>query len=83
VIVEKLSDNKKLIDVINKLHSEPYPVFLSEDSAVKKYWQRWTGMYFGQSNKYIIQGALNPVNIDLENNLGEYIEPNVWVLYKC
>ncbi len=239
MIVEKLSDNKKLVEVINKLHSEPWPVFLSEDSAVKKYWQRlyqvypeyqllfkidseyigvansapiywngniddlpsgfdeaieiiieedkkpntlcgmavvtskehlgkgisskiidnlkklakhygysnlilpvrptlksqyptisldnyinwkkdnlpfdswlrvhikiggkilkvanpsmivrgtvsdwqrWTGMYFGESNKYIIPGALNLVNIDLENNLGEYIEPNVWVLHKC
>jgi len=239
VIAERLSDNKKLVDVINKLHSEPWPVFLSEDSSVKKYWQRlyqvypeyqllfrinseyiavansapiywngnndnlpagfdeaigtiiednkksntlcgmavviskehlgkgisskiinnlkklaksysysnlilpvrptlksqyptismdnyikwekddlpfdpwlrvhikigggilkvenpsmivrgtvsdwqrWTGMYFGESNKYIIQGALNPVNIDLENDLGEYIEPNVWVLHKC
>jgi len=239
VIVEKLSDNKKLVDVINKLHSEPWPVFLSEDSSVKKYWQRlyqiypkyqllfrinseyvgvansapiywngniddlpagfdeaieiiigenkkpntlcglavviskeylgkgisskiinnlkklaksygysnlilpvrpilksqyptismdnyinwekdnlpfdpwlrvhikiggeilkvanpsmivrgtvsdwrrWTGMHFGESNKYIIQGALNPVNIDLENDLGEYIEPNIWVLHKC
>ena len=46
-------------------------------------WQRWTGMYFGESNKYIVQGALNPVNIDLENDLGEYIEPNIWVLHKC
>lgn len=46
-------------------------------------WQRWTGMYFGESNKYIVQGALNPVNIDLKSNLGEYIEPNVWVLHKC
>ena len=239
MIIEKLSDNKKLVDVINKLHSEPWPVFLSEDSSVKKYWQRlyqvypeyqllfrinseyigvansapicwngnndnlpagfdeaietiieedkkpntlcgmavviskkhlgkgisfkiinnlkklaksygysnlilpvrptlksqyptismdnyinwekdnlpfdpwlrvhikiggeilkvanpsmivrgtvsdwqrWTGMYFGESNEYIIQGALNPVNIDLENDLGEYIEPNIWVLHKC
>ena len=239
MIVEKLSDNKKLIDVINKLHSEPWPVFLSEDSSVKKYWQRlyqlypeyqllfginseyigvansapiywngniddlpagfdeaietiieedkkpntlcgmavviskehlgkgisskiinnlkklaksygysnlilpvrptlksqyptismdnyiswekdnlpfdpwlrvhikiggvilkvanpsmivrgtvsdwqkWTGMHFGESNKYIVSGALNPVNIDLENDLGEYIEPNVWVVHKC
>ena len=239
MIVEKLSDNKKLVDVINQLHSEPWPVFLSEDSSVKKYWQRlyqvypeyqllfrinseyvgvansapiywngnindlpagfdeaietviednkkpntlcglavviskehlgkgisseiinnlkklaksygysnlilpvrptlksqyptismdnyikwekdnlpfdpwlrihikiggeilkvanpsmivkgtvsdwqrWTGMYFGESNQYIVQGALNPVNIDLESDLGEYIEPNVWVLHKC
>lgn len=46
-------------------------------------WQEWTGMYFGESNKYIVPGALNPVNIDLENNFGEYVEPNVWVLHKC
>jgi hypothetical protein len=45
VIVEKLSDNKKLVDVINKLHSEPWPVFLSEDSWVKKYWQRLYQVY--------------------------------------
>jgi len=239
VIVEKLSDNKKLVEVINKLHSEPWPVFLSEDSSVKKYWQRlyqvypeyqllfkidseyigvansapiywngniddlpsgfdeaietiieenekpntlcglavviskehlgkgisskiinnlkkltksygysnlifpvrptlksqyptismdnyinwekdnlpfdpwlrvhikiggeilkvanpsmivrgtvsdwqrWTGIHFSESNKYIVRGALNPINIDLESNLGEYIEPNVWVLHKC
>jgi len=65
MIIEKLSDNKKLIDVINRLYSEPWPVFLSEDSSVKKYWQRWTSLHFGESNKYIIQDALNPVNIDL------------------
>jgi len=46
-------------------------------------WQEWSGMYFGESNEYIIKGALNPVKIDLENNIGEYIEPNVWVLHKC
>ena len=46
-------------------------------------WQKWTGMHFGESNKYIVSGALNPVNIDLENDLGEYIEPNVWVVHKC
>ena len=46
-------------------------------------WQKWTGLYFGETSKYIVQGALNPIDIDLENNLGEYIEPNVWVLHKC
>jgi len=40
-------------------------------------------MYFGESNKYIIPGALNPININLKNNSGKYIEPNVWVLHKC
>lgn len=46
-------------------------------------WQEWTGMFFGESNKYIIPGALNPININLRDNLGEYIEPNIWVLHKC
>ncbi|MCK4528308.1 hypothetical protein KAW18_13125 [candidate division WOR-3 bacterium] len=46
-------------------------------------WQDWTGLHFGESNKYVVPGALNPVNIDLEENIGEYIEPNVWILHKC
>ena len=46
-------------------------------------WQDWTGMYFGESAKYVIKGGLTFLNIDLENNLGEYIESNVWVLHKC
>jgi len=46
-------------------------------------WGKCTGMYFGESNQYIIPGALNPVNINIEEDWGEYIEPNVWVLHKC
>ncbi len=30
MIVEKLSDNKMLVDVINKLHSEPWPMRSSQ-----------------------------------------------------
>lgn len=39
-------------------------------------------MYFGNSGDYVVEGALNPVSIDLQNNVGEYIEPNVWVLHE-
>ena len=46
-------------------------------------WQEWTGMYFGSSGDYVVEGALNPVRIDLENDVGEYVEPNVWVSHKC
>jgi len=44
-------------------------------------WQQWTNLNFGCSGSYIVKGALSPISIDLEQNLGEYIEPNVWVSY--
>ncbi|MCK4312076.1 MAG: GNAT family N-acetyltransferase [Candidatus Cloacimonetes bacterium] len=45
-------------------------------------WENWTGMKFLESGKYIIPGALEPVKMDVEKNMGIYIEPNVWVEYK-
>jgi len=39
-------------------------------------------MTFFQTGQYIIEGALTLVNIDREADLGEYIEPNVWVVHK-
>ncbi len=44
-------------------------------------WQEWTGLMFPESGEYVIEGALTPIRIDLEKDLGEYIEPNVWVTY--
>ena len=44
-------------------------------------WETWTKMKFFESGKYVIQGALNPIEISMEQNLGEYIEPNIWVAY--
>jgi hypothetical protein len=46
-------------------------------------WQEWTGMYFGDSGEYVVDGALSPVTINLENDIGEYVEPNVWILHLC
>lgn len=154
MIIKKLSDNKKLLKVIDRLHKDPWPVFLGEDlfAAFKRCakihgysslilpvrptlksqyptipmenyinwekdglpfdpwlrvhvklggkilkianpsmvvegtvadWQKWTGMYFGDSGNYIVRGALNPVNIDLKKDIGKYIEPNIWVSHKC
>jgi hypothetical protein len=45
-------------------------------------WQEWTGLLFFESGEYVIQGALNPVKMNLEKNLGEYFEPNVWVVHE-
>ncbi len=44
-------------------------------------WIKWTGKEFPGSGDYIVEGALNPVSINLEKNQGIYIEPNVWVVY--
>lgn len=42
-------------------------------------WQEWTGMNFPKSGKYVIPGALVPVDFDIENDSGVYVEPNVWM----
>jgi hypothetical protein len=42
-------------------------------------WEEWTGMRFPESGAYVVQGALQPVVMDLEKDLGVYEEPNVWM----
>ena len=44
-------------------------------------WRQWTGLEFPGSGAYVIPGALNPVEIDIERDLGEYTEPNVWLVH--
>jgi len=45
-------------------------------------WEEWTGMKFPQSGKYVVSGALNPIEIIVEKDNGIYIEPNVWMVHK-
>ena len=42
-------------------------------------WEGWTGMRFPESGDYLVPGALVPVVIDAERDLGSYTEPNVWM----
>lgn len=42
-------------------------------------WETWTGMKFPQSGQYIIPGALSPMDMDIDRDIGMYIEPNVWM----
>jgi len=42
-------------------------------------WESWTGMKLPQSGRYIIPGALSPMELDLQKDEGVYIEPNVWM----
>jgi hypothetical protein len=42
-------------------------------------WEQWTGMAFPETGTYIVPEALAPVEIDCEEDLGRYWEPNVWM----
>ena len=45
-------------------------------------WEKWTNMRFPEPGGYVVEGALIPVNIDVEGDKGVYIEPNVWVVHQ-
>ncbi|MBT3756288.1 MAG: GNAT family N-acetyltransferase [Candidatus Cloacimonetes bacterium] len=45
-------------------------------------WKDWTGLDFPKTGSYEIEGALKPINIDLEKDEGIYIEPNVWIAHQ-
>ena len=51
-------------------------------SGSRAEWETWTGMKFPQSGSYVIPGALNPVEMNVENDDGIYIEPNVWLVHE-
>ena len=56
----------------------------SESMAIRgkiNEWEDWTGLSFQSSGLYTIGEALSPVNFDLEADIGEYIEPNVWIIH--
>jgi GNAT superfamily N-acetyltransferase len=42
-------------------------------------WEEWTEMAFPESGSYVVEGALVPVEIDREQDIGRYVEPNVWM----
>lgn len=45
-------------------------------------WQEWTGMAFPESGVYVIPDGLSPLRIDLANDSGVYVEPNVWMQHR-
>jgi GNAT superfamily N-acetyltransferase len=60
---------------------KPCPLAMTIPGTIAQ-WEAWTGMRFFESGEYIIPGALEPVQIEIEKDLGTYIEPNVWVLHE-
>ena len=45
------------------------------------FWRGLMNKSIAKSGSYIIDGALNPVDIDVENNHGTYYEDNIWISY--
>jgi hypothetical protein len=45
-------------------------------------WEEWTNLKFPQSGRYVISGALNPMEMNLEKDEGVYVEPNVWMVHE-
>jgi hypothetical protein len=44
-------------------------------------WERWTDMPFPETGDYVFPAGLTTVHIDRENDLGEYWEPNIWIVH--
>lgn len=42
-------------------------------------WREWTGLPFEVDGLVEVEGGLAPVHVDVANDHGVYIEPNVWV----
>jgi hypothetical protein len=45
-------------------------------------WEGWTGMAFPETGSYVVPGALVPVEIDRERDLGDYREPACWMRHR-
>ncbi len=45
------------------------------------YWEGLLGRKIKTSGNYVVDGALNTVTMNLEDNLGEYREANIWISY--
>lgn len=45
-------------------------------------WTEWAQMAFPESGAYIVPGALEPVSINCDTDMGRYVEGNVWVLHE-
>lgn len=44
-------------------------------------WHEWTGLSFPVSGSYVVDGAVNPVEIDVAANRGVYYDANIWLIH--
>ena len=46
-----------------------------------KFWESMLGRQIAKSGSYQLPGALSYIAVDVENDTGKYVEPNVWIRY--
>jgi GNAT superfamily N-acetyltransferase len=46
-------------------------------------WEAWTGLPMPGTGSYVVPGALVPVEIDRERDVGRYVEPNYWMVHRA
>jgi hypothetical protein len=44
-------------------------------------WESWVGIAFPRSGEYVFPGGLALLDVDVQEDLGTYWEPNVWVVH--
>jgi hypothetical protein len=44
-------------------------------------WESWTQMRFPETGDYVFPAGLTTVHIEHERDLGEYWEPNIWIIH--
>jgi hypothetical protein len=45
-------------------------------------WEAWTKMRFPESGEYVFPAGLATLHVDTDRDLGEYWEPNVWLVHQ-
>jgi GNAT superfamily N-acetyltransferase len=80
-------DDGQLLDPWMRVHERlgarvatPLPRSLHISGSVAD-WESWTEMAFPESDDYVFPEGLAPVHIDRQADLGDYWEPNVWMVH--
>lgn len=60
--------------------SRPEPRSMRISGSVAE-WESWTDMPLPESGRYVVPGACATVEIDRENDIGTYFDPNVWIIH--
>lgn len=60
---------------------KPIPKAFTVNGTITE-WEEWTNMKFPESGSYVIKGALQPIEISIEQNSGVYYDSNVWMEYE-
>jgi GNAT superfamily N-acetyltransferase len=61
---------------------KPEPRSLRISASVAE-WEGWTGMRFPETGDYVFPHGLAPLSVDVENDVGTYWEPNVWMAHRA